>query len=266
MVTLPLGVTACGLLIAFLGTRTTLPNVPAWPRFWASVFFIVLFWPIGVALAERLGGRRVATSIAAVLLLASLLQQAGYGTMPLPRADEIRMAATLISPGDAIRQRITLPLSSDRRWRDAVRRAHRAAVTVCTWEPVGFAAHVTVSVNGGRAVPVHSLPRFGDAAGWGWYVLDVPRDLLTDTPRLDVIVAKEADGPPARICGGRDDPRRPGAGGASRFFAGRWQDRILADPLAGAPAGGSDGPTPTRYFVELRLFDAEGHASVGIWH
>jgi hypothetical protein len=264
VVTFPLVVTACGLAIALIGTQSTLAGIPVWPRVWASAFFIVLFWPVGLALAGRLGGRRASVALAAAFLMASVAQQSGLGSMPLPQ--QIRLVATLTAPGDAVRQRIVLPAADDRRWQDALRRAHRTAVTVCTWVPVVPDSGVFVSVNGGTSVSLHSLARFGEPDGWGWYMLDVSRDTLLTSTQLDVVVSKDVGAAPAQICGGRDDPRRPGVGGASRRLGGQWQGAILGDPIPGAPASVTPDPTLKRYYVELRLFDSEGHASVGIWY
>ena len=257
-------VTALGVAIALLGTVFTSAGVVPWPRFWAAVFFVLLFWPIGLHLAARLGGRRAFSGLAAILVLGSIAQQSGFGTMPLPQ--RVRWSVTLMAPGDAIRQRIALPPPSDRLWKNALSHPYRPGITVCTWEPVAPDSGVTVSFNGTQPVALTALPRFGDAGGWGWYVLDVPVALLRQEPVLDVVIRKDGVGSPVRICGGRDDPRRRGAGDSSRLVNGEWLATSLSDPFLSSTGASMENEFPGRYYVELRLFDAEGHASGGIWY
>ena len=254
--------TGLGLVIALAGARATEPGVSPWPRFWATAYFVLLLWPVGLGLAGRLAGLRTQGAAAALLVALSLAQQFGIGSMPLPSG--VRWAATLSQPGDAIRQRILLPGPGDRAWQRAWRQAAYAAVAICTWEAVAPEAGIGVTVNGGAPVPLDSLPRGGQPDGWGWYALRLTRPEVEAARQLEVVVGRgRAEGPPARVCGGKDDPARPGAGGAARWLNGRWTPDDLADqplpPVEGRPA-------PGRYYVEVRFFDAGGHPSAGIWY
>jgi hypothetical protein len=253
---------ALGLLIAVAGTRSTAPEVSPWPRFWATAYFIVLLWPAGLALVGWLAGVRAQAAAGLLLALLTVGQQLGQGSMGPPAL--VRWSTTLAAPGDAIRQRIALPARGDRAWESAWRRASRAAVSICTWEAVAPEAGVMVILNGGPPVPLHALPRGGRPEGWGWYALEVSPTDLGAGRALEVVVRREGrDGPPARLCGGRDDPARPGAGGSARWLNGRW----TADDLSDYPLPPLNGrPLPGRYYIELRFFDAAGHPSVAIWY
>jgi hypothetical protein len=254
--------TISGIVLALAGTLTVEPGVDPWPRFWATVYFVLLFWPVGLLLAGRIAGWRVQAMIAGALVFLTALQQSGLGTMPLPQG--VRWSITLAQPGDAIRQRIVLPPPADRAWQRAWREAAMAAVTICTWEPVAAAAGVTVTVNNLAPVALGGLAREGEPNGWGWYSLPISASTVRDTSHLDVVVRREGnDGPPAMLCGGRDDPGRPGAGGAARWSGGRWDTEHLADHRLLAANG---RPASGRYLIELRFFDTRGLPTVGIWY
>jgi hypothetical protein len=254
--------TAAGLLVALAGTRLVAPDVSPWPRFWATAFFVLLLWPVGLGLVGALAGRRAQAGLAALLLAATVAQQSGVGSMPMPLAD--RWWAILTQPGDAIRQRIVLPDPQDRAWQQAWQRAERVVLAICTLEPVAPEAGATVAVNGGPAVPLVSLERRGEPQGWGWYHLPVRAQAVEGVRQLDVVVQRAGDGgaPAPIICGGQDDPTRPGAGGSARRRDGSWSAQRLADePLVAA-----EHLPPSRFYVELRFYDAKGLPSVGIWY
>jgi hypothetical protein len=257
-----LAATGLALLVALAGTWTVEPQVPPWPRFWATAYFVVLLWPVGLGLVARLAGLRAQAAVAALLLAGTVAQQSGLGSMPVPLV--VRWWATLAGPGDAIRHRILLPDPQDRAWQAAWQRAARAALVICTLEAVAPEAGLTAAVNDGTPRPLASLARSGDPQGWGWYSLPLPRPSLEGARHLEVLVRRErAEGPPAVVCGGQDDPARAGAGGSARWLEGRW----ATDQLADRPLPLVDGrPAPGRFYVELRFFDAEGLPSVGIWY
>src|SRR5262245_29334603 len=75
--------TALALLIALGGTWAVATPVPAWPRFWATAYFVLLLWPVGLGLLGRLAGWRVQAAVAAVALVATMGQQVGRSRVPL---------------------------------------------------------------------------------------------------------------------------------------------------------------------------------------
>jgi hypothetical protein len=254
--------TVLALAAALAGTRAVEPAVPAWPRFWATAYFVVLLWPVGLGLAGRLAGVRAQVAAAAVLLAATVAQQAGLGAMPVPLIT--RWYATLAVPGEAIRHRIALPEPQDRAWQRAWQRAVRVALVICTGEAVATEAGVTVAVNGEPPISLAALPRRGDPQGWGWYHVPLTLQNVGGARQLEALVRREgAEGAPAVFCGGPDDPTRPGWGGSARWLDGRWVPDRLADPPVPSAAV---RPAPGRYFMELRFYDAAGLPSVGIWY
>ena len=254
--------TALVILIALAGTRFVAPNISPWPRFWAIAFFAVLMWPIGITLAGRIAGTRGALALACVVVSLSLTQQLGAGALPLPLV--VRWSVSLVSPGDAIRREITLPSPVDPAWERAWARASRAVVAICTEERVVESASVVVSMNDGAPVPLATLPRTGQPESVGWYELPVSRESVDAQRPLRVEVRRGAGaGTPARVCGGQDDPTRPGWMGSARLTPSGWVYDQLADlpipPIAGRPA-------PSRYYIELRLYDSNGGPHAGIWY
>ncbi|HEX2036403.1 MAG TPA: hypothetical protein VHS99_19645 [Chloroflexota bacterium] len=253
------------LALALAGTATVAPEV-AWPRFWATSFFILLLWPVGLALLGRIVGLRLQVTVAALLLLATAVQQCSPATVTVPSRDW--WWATLSEPGDAIRHRILLPVATDASWQRAWQRAASAAVAICTAEAVDPAAGISVALGDEPARLLTSLPPRTKPREFYWY--HYPVDLTTvgratdAEGRLHVVVRRQsAQGEPARFCGGREDPGRAGAGGSARWGQGLWQPGDLADqplPLVGGR------PAPSRYFIELRLFDARDLPTVGIWY
>lgn len=249
------------LILALGGTLRVQAGIPVWTRFWGTVFFVLLLWPVGLSLLGRLAGIRVQAAAAAALLALTLVQQSGLGGMPLPLV--VRWSVTLARPGEAIRQRIVLPPPADPAWQRALRRAASAAVAICTEAAVSPDAGISVSLDGRPGVPLASLERAGKLAETGWYYLPVETASLASLTRLDVEIRRERAGPPALFCGGQDDPGRRGAGGSTRLANGRWETEQLADlplpPVLGRPA-------LSRYYIELRLFDAAGMPWGGIWY
>src|SRR5262249_14880001 len=75
---------ALGLLVAAGGLWGVAPGVPAGPRFWATVFFVLLLWPMGLTLLGRMAGLWVQRGAVAALLLAAAGQQVANGALPLP--------------------------------------------------------------------------------------------------------------------------------------------------------------------------------------
>lgn len=258
------GATLLGLLVALGGVWVADPEVPPWPRFWATAFFTVLLWPVGLTLLGFASSMRLQVAAAAVMVVASVAQQVPRRAMLLP--EQVRWSATLSAPGDAIRQRIELPAPEDTVWTRVWQKATHAALVICSERAVAPEARVTVLPSGitGVASPVAlaSLERTGKPEEMGWYALPVMHQLLLGTRRLDVVVERTgAEGVPALLCGGRDDPARPGAGGSERRRNGQWSAAHLADqplpPVLGRPPAG-------RYYVELRLYDAQGRPPIDI--
>ncbi len=254
------GATLLGLLVTVGGLWLVPPGVSPLPRFWATVFFVLLLWPVGLSLLGLMTGVRGQRAGAALLLLAAVGQHASPGAMPLP--ERVRWHATLASPGDAVRQRILLPPASDARWTRAWREASAVVVAVCSGGLIPPEAGMSVILNDGPAVALATLPRAGPPNEDGWYLLPVGRGTIGGGV-LDVVVRRDgAAGGPVRICGGQDDPSRPGAGGAQRRRGGTWSAEGLADqPLP--PVDG--GPPLSRYYVELRFLGPSGRPTVAIY-
>lgn len=254
--------TLLGLLVSFVGMWQTAPGVPSSPRFWATTFFILLLWPIPLSLLGLIAGVRPQRVAGALLLLATITQQASPNALPLP--EHVRWHVTLTEPGAAIRQRILLPAPDDSEWTRAWRDASRVVLAVCTGEVIPPQAPVSLTLNDGYPVPLPTFPRLGPPQADGWYLLPVARETLDVTRPLDVTIRRDgAGGEPVRICGGRDDPQRPGAGGALRRQGATWTAADLADP----PLPLVNGRQPTsRYYVELRFLDPAGRPSVAIYY
>jgi hypothetical protein len=113
-------------------------------------------------------------------------------------------------------------------------------------------------------VALAAAPRIGKDAEMGWYYVPLDRSVAELRPDLDVVVRREADGgPPARVCGGQDDPTRPGNGQSWRLRNGAWSTDNLGDlPI---PLVYGHLP-PERYYIELRFLDADGLPHVAIWY
>ena len=258
------GATALGLGLALAGTSGAVPE-GAWPRFWASAFFVLLLWPVGLALTGRLAGVRAQVLVAGVLLLGSAAQQAGRAAAPLPEA--VRWSATLPGPDDAVRHRVPLPPPGSAAWERAWRRAARTVVAVCTEAAITPLSGVTVALG---PTPPYLMPTVERLAGRdfsGWYALQVTEEEVAGAAQggvLEVVVRRGAGpGGPLRVCGGRDDPTRPGAGGSARWREGRWSGEQLADGPFPLAAG---RPILGRYFIELRFLDGQGRPTVDIWY
>ncbi|HET7770789.1 MAG TPA: hypothetical protein VFN74_18600, partial [Chloroflexota bacterium] len=131
-------------------------------------------------------------------------------------------------------------------------------------ERVADSSAVTVSLNDAPPFPLAPLDRTGADTTVGWYNLPVTRAQVEARRPLTVLIRREAAaGPPARVCGGQDDPTRPGWGGSARLMRGQWVTEQLAD-LPIPPIGGR--PAPSRYYVELRFYDSRGLPHAGIWY
>jgi hypothetical protein len=238
------------------------PGIDPGPRFWATCFFVVLLWPVGLGLLGHIAGLRAQLGAAALLLGLTVGQQAGRGTLPLPLV--VRWPATLEQPGDAVRRQILLPSPDAPEWRRAWQRASRAVLAICTEQAVDEQSGLMVRVNDGSPQPLAGAPRIGKPESAGWYYLPVARATLEARPLLDVVVRREGPpGSPAAICGGQDDPARPGHGLSWRWRDGQWSTEGLADlpipPIAGRVP-------PERYYVEVRFLDASGLPHVAIWY
>jgi hypothetical protein len=259
--------TGLGLAVAIAGTRTAVPEA-AWPRFWATAFFVVLLWPVSLALLGLVWGMRAELAAAGVLLLLTAAQHAGGPAIDVPDPATVRWWGTLASPGDAVRHRIPLPPVQSREWERAWEEAARAAVVVCTERTVTSDTEVTVAVGDRAPVLLAGQQRLESPGELGWYALPIGRPEVEAAARagqpLEVVLRRgPGAAPPVRLCGARDDPARPGAGGSERLVGGSWSRSSLADlPLS--DAGGR--PILGRYLVELRLLDASGRPTIGIWY
>jgi hypothetical protein len=225
---------------------------------------VLLLWPVGLSLVGRLAGLGAETVVAALLVLATVAQQSGRAEVPLPAS--VTWWATLEQPDDAIRHRIPLPAPGSASWEGAWRTASRAAVFVCTDTTTPPDDGVTLAVGSQAPAPLSPEERLTLPRAVLWYARTVtePEVRATGTAGgLDVVVRREVAGPPLRLCGGRDDPTRPGAGGSERWRDGGWRRGDLADlpfPLVeGRPILG-------RYFVELRFLDGQGRPTIDIWY
>src|SRR6266542_246747 len=250
-----------GLAIALVATRFAAPGVPPWPRFWASAFLLMLLCPVGLSLCRTLAGRGAQLVSACAVLALTAGQHVGIGTVALPIVTS--WSVTLASPGDAIRRELTLPNPGDRTWSDAWTRATRVALVVCTEAAVSDSAALRVQLNGRDISSLSAAPRSGRPDARGWYLVPVERfDVDSQRPLVAEVRRDGPVGAPARLCGGQDDSTRPGWRGSARRRNGQWSEDDLADlpipPIRGRPA-------PSRYYVELRFFSAEGLPHVGIW-
>ncbi|CAA9279762.1 MAG: hypothetical protein AVDCRST_MAG77-4298 [uncultured Chloroflexi bacterium] len=257
-----LGATAAVALCALGGTLLVEPGIKPWPRFWATLFFAALLWPTGLALITRLAGARTAIAAAVLVVAATGAQQLGVGTLPLPLV--VGWTVSLSAPGDAIRRELPLSAAGDREWERAWRSAQRAAIAVCSPDVISPEAGVVIALNGAEPVPLAALERKGPPGAAGWYNLPVTRDVVERQAPLVVELRREGvAGPPARFCGGQDDPDRQDRGASLRWSAGRWTSDNLADvpvPLV------SGRPASSRYYIELRFYDANGLPHAGIWY
>ncbi len=164
------GATGAAVLVALAGTAGAVPEA-TWPRFWASLFFVLLLWPVGLGLVGRIFGLRVEAVAAAVLVVVTVAQQSGRAAVPLPVA--VSWWATLAGPEDAVRHRIPLPAPGSAVWERAWGRASTAAVFVCAGaaetpveiatagaggagRPLAGGGGVTLAVAGQPAVPLAS--------------------------------------------------------------------------------------------------------------
>ena len=259
---IPAITTALVLCLALAGTRFADPGIPPWPRFWGTLFFALLLWPIGLAVVGSAFGRRAQLGAASAILVLTAAQQLGLGSLPLPLV--VRWSVSLSRPGDAIRRDLALPPSGERSWERAWSSAASAAVAICTEERVADSSAVTVSLNDAPPVPLAPLDRTGADTSVGWYKLPVTRDQVEARRPLTVLIQRgAAAGPPARVCGGQDDPTRPGWGGSARLRSGQWVTEQLAD-LPIPPVGSH--PAPSRYYVELRFYDPRGLPHAGLWY
>jgi hypothetical protein len=258
-----LAATAVVVAVALLGTRAVTAGVDPWPRFWGVTFFALLIWPVGISLAGRLAGRGVQLALALAAVVLTAAQQRGAGSLPIPLVQS--WYATLSQPGDSIRRDLALPPSTDAAWERAWAGAASAAIAICTERPAADTPGVVVVVNGARTAPLASLRRIGRETEAGWYLLPVTRAELDVRRPLVVEVRREQVGPvPVRVCGGQTDPSRLGWDGSfRRRAAGAWSDADLADVAVPFVDG---RPAPSRFYVELRLFDERGLPHAGIWY
>ena len=271
------GATGAAVLVALAGTAGAVPGA-GWSRFWATLFFVLLLWPVGLGLVGRIFGLRAEAVAAAVLVVATVAQQSGRAEVPLPAA--VSWWATLSAPDDAVRHRISVPPLGSAAWERAWGRAARAAVFVCAGAAAtpqeiasGGGARqapgggLTLTAGGQPALPLTAAEQFRVSPEVTWYARPVTaaevQAAAASGGTLDVVLRRDgSEGAPLRLCGGRDDATRPGAGGSERWHDGRWSAAGLADrplPLVeGRPVLG-------RYFVELRFLDADGRPTVDIW-
>jgi hypothetical protein len=258
-----LGGTVSVVVIALLGTRAVVEGINPWPRFWATVFFSLLIWPVAIVVIRRVLGRTGQIGLATLAVALTAAQQVGAGTLPIPLVQS--WYASLALPGDAVRRELDLPPVGTQKWERAWERASSVAVAICTELPVSNGADVGIELNGGRVVPLASLRRSGGPTEPGWYLLPVTRGQVDARRPLVVELRLDAPAvPPARICGGQDDPTRLDRGKSHRRRAGgAWSADDIADVTLPLIRG---LPPPSRFYVELRFFDAAGLPHVGIWY
>jgi len=248
--------------IALVATLLPGPAVSPWPRFWGTTFFALLLWPIGLTICARLAGRRTQLVCAGLILALTAAQHAGVGRIALPELTS--WSVSLTAPGDAIRREITLPAAHEAAWQRAWSRASQVAVAICTEQAIDPAADVHLRVNDGSETPLALLRRSGRSNERGWYLAPVTRpEVDAERPLAVELRRAGSTGSPARVCGGQDDPTRPGWGGSARLRSGIWSTQDLADLPIPAIHG---HPAPSRYYVELRFFSADGLPHVGIWY
>jgi hypothetical protein len=164
------GATGVGLLVALAGTAAAAPAA-TWPRFWATVFFVLLLWPVGLSLVGRLAGLGAEAVVAALLVLATVAQQSGRAEIPLPAS--VTWWATLEQPDDAIRHRIPLPAPGSASWEEAWRTASRAAVFVCTDTTTPPDDGVTLAVGKQAPAPLSPEERLTLPRATMWYARTV---------------------------------------------------------------------------------------------
>jgi hypothetical protein len=271
---IPLVAPGLGLAITLLGSVLTSPP-SAWQHFAVLAFFIVLYWPVGLWLAGYLGGARWQIGVAVVLLAGAVAQQTGAGSLPLN--EEVRWNVALAPagmPGDAVRQRIHLPDPSSLAWQRAWREAVSSVVVVCASEPLPPQTRMTISLNGGTPVDLTTLQRRPTWEGVTWYSLPVTRAELERQRDLEVVVHRtdtvggiggstgSASAP--SVCGGQEDARRPGAGGAARWDGQRWASSAFG-PTPDAPES-AKRPVAQRYYFEVRLYDAANSPRPAVWY
>jgi hypothetical protein len=229
---------------------------------------------VGLSLVGYLAGIRVQRLAALALALCILAQQCGAGAMQIEATRRSMWWTTLAQPGDAIRQRLVLPSPDSRDWQRAWSRAAQAAVLLCTYDPAPPAAGVTVLLGSAPAGSLADLTRTSTPDGWGWYALPVTESALArrltplpsraDRSALDIELQHGGTGSGmVRVCGGRDDPARPDAGGALRKVGAEWTSAQVAD----TPLPLVNGKPPlSRYHFEVRLYAADGLPHVAIWY
>lgn len=260
--TVALVATGAVIVVALGGTQFVEPGINPWARFWGIVFFALLLWPVGLTLIGHLFGYRASFAAGAAVVVFTAAQQCGAGTLPLPHV--VGWSVSLASPGDAIRRELPLPPAGDPAWERAWSRAAHVAVAICTPAVLSPDSGVTVSINGGVPRAVEALERKGPRDATGWYNLPVTRvEVERQTPLAVEVRREPASGPPARFCGGQDDPARVGSGASMRWLGGRWTVESLADVPIPAIRG---RPAPSRYYIELRFYDSDGRPHAGIWY
>lgn len=219
------------------------------PRILAAVFFLAVVAAPALALTWRLAGRRVGAAVVIAATLLTTLELLAPVSPPLLVGGNWPVA---LRAGDQVaRHRITLP----------ARLEDSAFVYVCTADELTRADAITVSVNGQRLGTLGPAQR---AAAYGteylWYRL--PFSPSSNAPLVIEVTATE----PVRLC--TSYSFRPTAGeDASALYDGAvWRTGRELGRLVLRDAALPRTDLPWRFLIEVRLLDADGLPTRGIYY
>ena len=212
----------------------------------AGAFMTLTVVPVMQAMAVAFWGRPAALAVG--VLVAALTVALVVGPPPEVALPDTRWRVALDDP--AIVAHVTLAPPVRSRATQVLTGGGTARLLVCLAR--GEGADVETKLNG-VALRVSESPG-GDC----WNRYDVPGSILTGSlSAAEVMLAGRRPGA-AELVGGysRRRPSGGGPGGAALLVAGRVEKVDLSPTAPGVQSG--------RYFVELRIFDADGRL-VEIW-